>query len=686
MREELDRASKIRRNASGAAALALALAAMGLVAAQAQSPTLAHDGRAATEDARLSPDERNVDESALRYYASNGQAARKEAELRRLRSLYPHWTPPDTIDERPGGNGEDEDDLWDLYASDKLDALRTAIEQRRASEPGWEPSADLRAKYRKKLFRGQIAALANDGRYGDIVQWLKASGARLEGVDVDVLWTIAEAYQKSRLNAQALDVYKSILGSNGDRALRLATVQKSMGLLRMDEVEQLLAMANKGADGQGEFAGLATDIARARISAFLHDERLQEVEAADIKQFGEYARTATDPNQPALLAWYYYKLRAYSTALDWFKFALEHGGDAMVAHGLAHTLRFLGMKREAEEVAYAWREPLVNNSILFIDILETDLTKPVPPYIEPARLARYGEVAASTASGEGAQALAWYAYNSCQFNVALEWFERAVAWHPKDATVYGYALTLRRLKKRRQEAELINRYDGLFPKLVELLFPDGQNHPPTPCEQNIRAQQAVARAGVWAPNAAQAAVRDPGRQYAWGRVAGPGQGASGLATMPNISRTEFPIRVMAENPLRFAPAGQPVLINAPVGDNAPAESGGFSRQQSLAALPLVARRVPGVGPMPYERYGFGLLPGYNGVIIASSPTAAEQLAPAGTLWALERRNDLEPSGIGAPSSRPLTAPVATPRVETQAPTGPAQGFAPQQTIYPMGNG
>ena len=114
----------------------------------------------------------------------------------------------------------------------------------------------------------------------------------------------------------------------------------------------------------------------------------------------------------------------------------------MIAHGLAHTLRRLGMVREAEEVAYAWREPLVNNVILFIDLLETDLTRQVPPYIEPERIARYAQVTLNTASGEGARALAWYAYNSCQFDAALEWFQRGVAWLPKEATVYGYALTL----------------------------------------------------------------------------------------------------------------------------------------------------------------------------------------------------------------------------------------------------
>ena len=35
-----------------------------------------------------------VDESALRYFAAQGDTRRLEAELARLRALYPEWKPP----------------------------------------------------------------------------------------------------------------------------------------------------------------------------------------------------------------------------------------------------------------------------------------------------------------------------------------------------------------------------------------------------------------------------------------------------------------------------------------------------------------------------------------------------------------------------------------------------------------
>jgi hypothetical protein len=59
---------------------------------------------------------------------------------------------------------------------------------------------------------------------------------------------------------------------------------------------------------------------------------------------------------------------------------------------------------------------------------------------------------------------------------------------------------------------------------------------------------------------------------------------------------------------------------------------GIALQRGRAGHGLVASRVPGVGRMPLERYGFALLPGWNGVTGPTSPTYAMQLAPKGTLW------------------------------------------------------
>ncbi len=617
------------------------------------------------------------DESALRYYASTNQRARVNIEIDRLKRLYPAWEAPQNLYDAAAPGGEDEGGLWDLFSSDRIDDLKAAIDRRMREEAGWQPSADLVQKIQRKTQRMKILALYREGKSKDILDLVKSDAFSSDESDVEVMWLVAETYAKSKQVPEAQGLFKTVLNTSTESSQRIATIQKAMAVLRMSDVEPLIALGRAGPDGRNEFSAILIDIVRARISAYLHDERVDEVDPAELAAFEDYARLEKDPNQPALVAWYCYKVKDYRSSFDWFKTALERGGDAMIAHGLAHSLRELGMRRETEEVAYAWREPLVNNMIVFLDILETDLTKEIPPYIEPERLQRYARTTMETASGEGAQALAWYAYNSCQYDVAWEWFQRATAWFPKEATVYGYALTANRLKKRKELLELANRYDGLFPKVVEILFPDGYYHPPSPCDlpdvaknrphpQNMgtftvpgpsNIDPALARAG--------ADPRDPNVQY----------GRNGAQTdqpqVPKISRAEFPVQIDPENPQRAASLARPgdrnIQVALPPGANI-----GLPNEPTRGPYPQVARRVPGVGPMPYERWGFALLPSWNGIETATWPPASAQAAPAGTLWATDADARAQANGgAPAPTSGPSYAPARA----------PGNGYSSQATTF-----
>jgi tetratricopeptide (TPR) repeat protein len=529
-----------------------------------------------------------------------------------------------------------------------------------------------------------------------------------------VLWAVAETFAKSKQTQDAVQLYKSILTLNRESDVRIATIQKAMASMRMNDVEPLIAMANISADGRSEFASIQTDITRARISAFLHDERATEIPAPELKAFEDYARGASDPDQAGLVAWYYYKTKVFSESLEWFKLALEHGGDAMIAHGLAHSLRELGMYRETEEVAYAWRQPLINNAILFIDILERDLTKEIPPYIEPERLFRYAQVTMDLASGEGAQGLAWYAYNSCQYDVAYEWFQRASAWLPKEATVYGLALAARKVKRSRDFVELVNRYDGLFPKVVSLLFPD-RITPPSPCDlmtaspkqrqqmmsayyasrngyqpqqqqfpnQSVRPANGL-RPTIGLPQQAYGGPQSYQQNYQTSAPQAPySPWAMTPMPMPKLNPNEFPVAMNPENPLRFISTGKLMGKPMPIAASGVVTLTQMAPEYYRGPLPLVARRVPGVGPMPYERYGFTLLAGWNGTMSASEPHNAET-APAGTLWATDQSADAKSTGgvgrgSGADAMRqdPEAAAAALGQLPRVPPPNAAMGNAMQ---------
>lgn len=647
------------------------------VARPALAPKSAGESQArAIRPAPIMPvegDERGPDETALRYYAGLNQKARVNAEAARLKRLYPHWRAPEDLYEPVPASGEDEQGLWDLFGADKISELRTAIAERERAEPGWKPSAELSKKIESKALRLRILALWKEGRLDDVLNIVRDEG-KGDQADIELRWTIAEVNARMKKTSEAVALYREILDLASAPNDRTATIHKAMDNLRITDVEPLIAQARIDGSGRSEFEPIAIDITRARISAFLHDERAEPIPPAEFRRFEEYARGVKDSNQAGLVAWHHYKTKAFRDALEWFKLALERGGDAMIAHGLAHSLREIGMNREAEEVAFAWREPLINNSILFIDVLERDLTKQVPPFIEPERLHRYGQVTIDMASGEGAQALGWYAYNSCQYDVAYEWFQRAVAWYPKEATVYGLALSARRAKKK-DFFEIVNRYDGLFPKVIETIFPDGYQRPPSPCDliaSGVASRRANAGAPASAPqpqaawsrhiNAAAsspAASRHPG----WGGQASvQGSGAPafnqqesgwglqplppGDDKLPKFGRDEFPVAVNPENPLRFSASGKLMGRPSTMAATTMVAQGGFGPEPWRGPQQLVARRVPGVAAMPYERWGFALLPGGNGLQTPDAPHSAAR-APAGTLWATEQATGSGANQVGA---------------------------------------
>lgn len=558
-----------------------------------------------------------VDESALRYYAANGQRERAEAEGRRLAALHPGWTvPPEIWTARP--SPPDERPLWALFAIDDLAGLKRAIAERREAEPGWRPSDDLARKLARKELRLTLLGHARKAQWLSVADLAGSFGKGADVDDVELAWAVAEGFARSDRQPEAFALYGAILTRRADPKERRATIQKAISLLPMADVELLLAMGKTDADGTPEFAALAIDVTRGRIAAILHDERQAPLEPAEREAFETYARASDDPGQPGLVAWLALKQNRLPEALDWFKHAIARGGDAMIAHGLAHTLLRLGHRREAEEVAFAWREPLTNNAILFIDVLEAELTRPVPPAIEPERLARYARVTLESRSAEGAQGLGWYAYNSCQFETALGWFQRASAWQPKENSIYGQALALQRLKRPREFVELVNRYDGLFPKVVALAFSGPTEDLPGPCDRPATArasEQAHTAAGpVHVPSAIAPVAFAPGRV---------------------VRRVAFPVAVPAENPLRFPEIARPL-------------SGESFRQREEERQVLVARRVGGVTAMPYEQLGFTLLPGWDGADQpAAIPVSALPL-PRGTLWAQQNETGARPASASGP--------------------------------------
>ena len=556
-----------------------------------------------------------VDESALRYYAAQGQKQRVEAEARRLSALNPGWSMPEDIWSARLPMG-DEDPLWALFTAGDLDGLKRAIAQRQTAEPGWLPSDDLLRKLKFKELREVILGKAAKSQWFHIcdlaVEHLKGGISN----DAELSWVVAEGYARCDRKAEAKSILFRVLQRSGDANERRTTILKALALLRMLDVEQFLEMGRKIEGAASDFSDLANDLTRGRILAFLRGEREEAIDPAQLAAFEAFAEMGQGSEAAELVAWLAFRKNKLDAALKWFLLARARSGDPTSAHGLAQTLWRLGKVREAEDIAFDSRETVPANMLLFIDIFESQLTNAAVESIEADRLIRYAKVTLEARSGEGAQALGWYAYKSCQFETALDWFRRASAWLPRETTILGQAVSLQRLKKPRDYMELVNRYDGLFPTVVGLVFKNGSEGFGGACigpdkRRQPHSSKVVNRVG----KRSTIQVPQPGNVY-----------DQRVDESQQVKAKDFPIAVAPENPLRFPePAGSKTKLTV-------------ARPPDAGPRPLLARRVSGVVAMPYEQPELKLSPSWNGENVPSVTPSVDGAPAQGTIASQIARN------------------------------------------------
>ena len=195
----------------------------------------------------------------------------------------------------------------------------------------------------------------------------------------------------------------------------------------------------------------------------------------------------------------------------------------------------------------------------------------------------------------------------------------------------------------------MNRYDGQFGKVLkEIIFPDGVYRPPTPCDEiaNAQLRQKQQKVGGYTvpgsspmgqpPFGARAGRTDRARRPEPDTPPPAAESGRPIRTSSRVRAGERrrstascsrrpPIRRIT---LRFAAAAPPL---APAGESV-AIRRRPTAQDAIAARSRSRDRgrwwpaaYQSIGRMPYERYGFSLLPGWNGV---TGPTSPEGLCRA----------------------------------------------------------
>ncbi|QFR33398.1 hypothetical protein [Ancylobacter sp. TS-1] len=410
-----------------------------------------------------------VDETALRYFASQGDTRRLEAEIARLRALYPDWTPPDDL----FGPQTDVElqRMWKLYAEGKYSDVRSAIAMRQASDPSWQPPPDLVARLTEAENRRRLINASDAEQWNTVLRLATDAPGMLTCMNIDILWRVAEAFAKTDQTARAVDAYTYVLNNCNDPSERIATIQKAMPLLTDDQIQTLLKLERKDDAGNPEFAALRDDLIRRRMGHAAENPEYS-VPDSDIKRMEELARKETTPGDPLLLGWYLFRHDEATRALEWFKLALDRKGGPKSAEGYVLALNFLGRSLEAEPIAYEWRNAAPENNKAYLDVVIALLTADPPPVLDEIVLSRFSPVVMRDKYVPGSQALGWYAYNTGQIVTAQSWFETALNWDPNDEpSAYGLSLTYWRLRDIARLNAMVQAWGPRSERIVALVDP-----------------------------------------------------------------------------------------------------------------------------------------------------------------------------------------------------------------------
>ncbi|MBO0126180.1 cellulose synthase [Agrobacterium sp. OT33] len=388
----------------------------------------------------------DVDLSALRYFAARGDTQRLQAEIARLRTLYPNWTPPADPLAIPENGDPRLDAMWQLYTNGRYAEVRKAIADRQQAEPGWQPPDNLTGMLSLAEARQRLVNASDLKQYATVVDTAANNPGLLTCSEVDVLWRVADAFANTDRMGRARDAYLYILNNCTVASDRLATVQKASALLPAEMIGELLAKEKPGADGQLEFEPVKNDLARQFVAKAGEKEGIS-VPSAYLMRLERLAETDRLASDALLLGWYNIRQKNMTEAEKWFRKAREEEDSASASQGLALALIDRNEPREAEDVMYKWRTASDDALATYLAATANLLALEPPIVLPPDVLQRIAAETVARKDAATAQQFGWYSLAFRQTQLALQWFGTALGWKADDEpSAYGMAVSYHDLR------------------------------------------------------------------------------------------------------------------------------------------------------------------------------------------------------------------------------------------------
>lgn len=461
-----------------------------------------------------------VDETALRYFARQGDTERLQAEMQRLRNLHPGWEPPTDLLSNDYVPDADIVRMWELFNSGDFAGARAALATKEANDPSFVPSDDLL----KSLALGEAGLRlrnASDAKQYETVLSVAANFPDLLTCEsIDNLWRLAEAFAASGNVQRAVDAYSYVLTNCSDAAQRYATVQKALVLLDRADLDPLLVLERKDAEGRGEFAELRVDLARRAVAASL-EEGAVAATSEDIALLEQTARANSNAEDMRLLGWSELARNQTQEGRRWFEMAMEADPSAESAQGLGAALLELDDPQAAEAALAEFMGDTEEVSALYLGAASALLALQPRIDLEGVVLNRIVAAVMEERHAGAAQELGWYAYDFQQPETAVEWFNLSLRWQSDlEPAAYGLMVASNALGDTATVESIRNQWGTTSTRIAEFGRSNQSSAVPVPVPRPRPVHQPPLAARV---QTVQVAQTQPVAQV----PAGGGQGSSG---------------------------------------------------------------------------------------------------------------------------------------------------------------
>lgn len=401
-----------------------------------------------------------IDESALRYFARQGDERRLQAEIARLSALYPGWTPPADPLALDSGFDEQLQAIWNLYGQGDLDGVQAAIEARRAATPEWRPPQELVDALAAGSAAAELRAAAAVQDYPTVIKLAANNAELLTCANVDLLWSLAEAFVDTGKEERGLDAYTYVLSTCTDPALRLATMQKAGTMLASADLETLFTL-----ERDGEFGPVRLDRARSAVADYLNGV-VREVDPSALATVEENIETSRSADDLRLLGYFELQRNQSRRARDFFQKALEIDGSDASVQALALALAQMRDLEKAEELLSEHRYDTPELEAQYLSVANALLSGDPPRRLTTETLERIIEAVNDASDHVGAQALGWYAFNFGQTQTASRWFKKALEYNPDfEPAAYGLLVASQKLQNREAVRDIIRKWGAVSPRI-----------------------------------------------------------------------------------------------------------------------------------------------------------------------------------------------------------------------------